>query len=97
MAFWYSTGSHIQNKREGKESTREPKGEKDILKETLENQGLRRLGVPGLELHADPILYGVDVPLLMLGSLENPEYSGSTGVAGLEFVTDCDAILSSLY
>jgi hypothetical protein len=73
MAFWYSTGSRIQNKQECEENTREPKGEKDNLKETLKNQGLRRLGVPGLELNADPILYGVDVPLLMLGSLENPE------------------------
>ena len=72
-------------------------GRKRIRKKLLENHGLRRLGVPGLELNADPILYGVDVPLLILGSLDSPKYGESTGVAGLEFVADCDAILSSLY
>ena len=72
----------------------EPSGGKEKLSG---NHGLRRLGVPGLELNAEPILYGVDVPLLIPGSLTSPEKGESTGVAGLEFVTDCDAILSSLY
>ena len=71
---------------------------KRISKKPLENHGLRRLGVPGLELNAEPILYGVDVPLLILGSLASPtKWGESTGVAGLEFAADCDAILSSLY
>ena len=54
------------------ESIREPKCER-ISKKPSGNHGLRRLGVPGLELNAEPILYGVDVPLLILGSLDSPK------------------------
>ena len=61
-----------EEKKSGKESIHELKCER-ILKKPLRNHGLRRLGVPGLELNAEPILYGVDVPLLILGSLDSPK------------------------
>ena len=55
------------------ESTRTQRATRRTLMKSLENHGLRRLGVPGLELNAEPILYGVDVPLLILGSLDSPK------------------------
>ena len=85
-----SNGGPTKNKRESTKASKSAGRKKEYY-------DLRRLGVPGLELNAEPILYGVDVPLLILGSLDSPKYGESTGVPGLEFVADCDAILSLLY
>ena len=72
VLYWWSLITNESNEV----SVHEPKMRKRDQKRRLGDHGLRRLGVPGLELNAEPILYGVDVPLvplLILGSLDNPK------------------------